>query len=139
MRNLSCSQFKSTIERILGAHGLLQEFESNPEFAVRIKNDPYLPLAIERHGSEVTVTHYVTQNGDMIPDPDMAFERMADGSWYPVAIQFATGAYRRAMEVRDGKRFINPREVRDQISFSRMWAKNLIAQRFISGQAERIS
>ena len=78
------------------------------------------------------------QQGGLIPDPDMAFELLTDGSWYPVAIQFVTGHYRRASEIRDGKRFINPREVRDQISFSRMWAKNLLAQHFASGKAERI-
>ena len=123
MRTLTCSQMKSAVETILTSHGLIQEFQSNPEFAVRITNDPYLPLTIERHDSEVTVTHYIRENGDLIPDPDMAFEVLTDGSWYPVAIQLVTGHYRRASEIRDGKRFINQREVRDQISFSRMWAK----------------
>ena len=138
MRTLTCSRMKLVVERILASHGLLEEFQQNPEFAVRIQNEPYLPLTIERHDSEITVTHYFKQNGDLIPDPDMAFELLNDGSWYPVAIQFATGHYRRAMEIRDGKRFVSPREVRDQICFSSMWAKNLEAQCFTTGTAERI-
>ena len=69
MRTLNCSQMKSAIETILTSHGLIQEFQSNPEFAVRITNDPYLPLAIERHGSEVTVTHYIKENGDLLDSP----------------------------------------------------------------------
>jgi len=139
MRTLSCSKMKSAIESILCSQGLIEEFGQNPDFAVRINNAPYLPLSIERHDSKVTVTHYVIENGDMIPDPDMEFDLLSDGSWYPVAIQFATGSYRRASEIRDGKRFVNRREVRDQIQFSRNWAKNLIDQRFAKGIAERIN
>jgi hypothetical protein len=139
MRNLSCSKMKSAIEKILRGHGLLEEFREGSEFAVRIQNEPYLPLTIERHDSQITVTHYFVQNGDMVADPDMEFELVAGETWIPVAIQFATGHYRRAMEIRDGKRFVNPREVREQIQFSRMWAQNLAIQNFASGQAERIN
>jgi hypothetical protein len=130
---------KSAIEKILNAHGMLEEFQQNPEFAVRIKNGPYMPLTIERHDSQITVTHYLIENGDMILDPDMEFERLADGSWFPVAIQLVTGHYARAMEIRDGRRFVNPRQVREQIQFSRMWARNLISQGFQSGTPERIN
>lgn len=138
MRTLTCSQMKSAIERILRSHELLEDFQRNSEFAVRIKNGPYLPLTIERHESRITITHYFVQNGDLVPDPDMELEQLADGSWYPVAIQFATGHYRRAMEIREGKRFVNPREIREQVQFSRIWARNLIDQGFESGEAERI-
>ena len=69
----------------------------------------------------------------------MEFEMISEHIWHPVAIQFATGAYRRAMEIRDGTKFVNPREVREQIKFSAMWATNLIVQGFHSGQVERIS
>jgi hypothetical protein len=139
MRTLTCSKMTATIERILCAHGLLQEFLRSEDFAVRIKNKPFMPLTIERHGSRVTLTHYFSQNGDLIPDPDMEFEMLSEHIWYPVAIQFATGAYRRAMEIRDGKKFVNPREVCEQIQFSRMWAQNLIDQGFQSGEVERIN
>lgn len=138
MRTLHCSQMKSSIERILRSHALPEKFQQSPDFAVRVTNAPHLPLTIERHGSQITVTHFVSENGDLIPDPDMEFERIDDGSWYPVAIQFATGTYRRAMEVRDGKRFVNPREVHDQIQFSRMRARYLLAQGFASGEIEQI-
>lgn len=131
MRTLTCSKMKSAIERILCSHGMLEEFQRNPEFAVRIKNEPFQPLTIERHDSQITVTHYIKENGDMIPDPDMELKIMNDGSWCPVAIQFATGHYRRAMQ--------SPQQFRDQISFSTMWAKNLISQRFDSGVAEKIT
>ena len=139
MRTLTCSKMTAAIERILCAHDLLQEFLKGEEFAVRIKNEPYMPLTIERYGSQVTLTHYYVQNGDLIPDPDMEFEIVSEHVWHPVGIQFATGAYRRATETRDGKKFVNPREVREQIKFSGMWAQNLIAQGFDSGEVERIN
>ena len=69
----------------------------------------------------------------------MEFEILSEHVWYPVAIQFAIGTFRRAMEIRDGKKFINPREVREQIKFSAMWARNLIDQGFDSGEVERIN
>ncbi len=138
MRTLTCTQMRSVVERILRSHKLLEDFRRDSEFAVRITNQPYMPLTIERHGSRITVTHYFMQNDDMVPDPDMESEQLADGSWYPVAIQFATGSYRRATEIRDGKRFVNPKEARDQIQFSRMWARNLKGQDYGAGFAERI-
>jgi len=138
MRTLTCSKMTAAVERILCSHDLLRDFIASEDFAVRIANKPYMPLTIERHGNRVSLTHYFVQNGDLIPDPDMEFEIVTNHVWSPVAIQFSTGAYRRAMEIRDGKRFVNPRELRDQIKFSSIWAKNLIDQGFASGTAERI-
>ena len=138
MRILTCAKMTAAIERILCAHDLLQEFLKNEDFAVRIKNEPFMPLTIERHGNHVTVTHYLEQFGDKIPDPDMEFEMISEHIWQPVAIQFANGVYRRTIEVHDGKRFANPREIRAQIKFSGLWAQNLIQQKFHSGVAERI-
>jgi hypothetical protein len=70
-------------------------------------------LSIEKHGSQVIIAHYFEQNGDLIPDPDMEFE-VIDGEWSPVAIQLAIGSYRRAVEYRNSKRFVSPRELKDQ-------------------------
>ena len=139
MRNLNCPRMTATIERILCSHDLLQEFMNAEDFAVRIKNAPYMPLTIERHGAQVIVTHYFSQNGDLIADPDMEFEVIAEHVWSPVAIQFADDRYCRATESRDGRKFLFPREMKRQIEFSGVWAKNLIAQGLQSGEAERIN
>ena len=43
------------------------------DFHLRIENEPYMPLVIERHGnSELYFTHYAEQNGDMFIDSEMA-------------------------------------------------------------------
>ena len=139
MRTLTCSKMTAAIERILCAHNLLEEFLKSEDFAIRIKREPFMPLTIERQGSRVTLTHYFKQNGDLVPDPDMEFEMIANHTWSPVAIQFATGHYRRAMEIREGQQFVNTREIREQIKFFGMWARNLIDQGFDSGEVERIN
>lgn len=120
---------KTTIENILAAHGIMEAFNSNEDYSVKIENKPYLDLCIEKHRTQVTVTHYVEQNGDLIPDPDMEFE-ILNGEWSPVALQLAIGTYYRAAEYREGKRFINPRQLREQRQFANMWAQNLLAQGF---------
>jgi hypothetical protein len=89
---------KTTIEKILTAHGIFEAFQCNENFSAKIENGPYLPLCIEKHGNQVTVTHYVEQNGDLIPDPDMEFE-ILNGEWSPVALQLAIGTYYRARSI----------------------------------------
>lgn len=127
-----CTHMKMIVEQILAKRGKLDEFKTSEDFHIKIKNDPYMPLTIEKHGNRVMVIHYFEQNGDLISDPDQEMMIGADGEWYPVAIQFATGHYSKAREWRDGKEFINPREIVDQVRFSSQWAKNIKNQGFIT-------
>jgi hypothetical protein len=120
---------KTTIEKILAAHGIIEAFNASEDYSVKIENKPYLDLCIEKHGIQVMITHYFEQNGDLIPDPDMEFE-ILNGEWSPVALQLAIGIYYRAAEYRDGKRFVNPRQLREQRQFANMWARNLLSQGF---------
>lgn len=126
----SCSVFKKQVEKILAQHKKLEDFVNAEDFHSRFESNGFMPLVIEKHGSRVSVTHYFEQNGDLICDPDMEFLVGADGEWYPVAIQFSTGHYARARFWRDGKEYIVPKEIRDQIRFSAMWAQNLKWQGF---------
>ena len=139
MKNLSSKQMQRSIETILKALKLLDRFNTLSSFSVKIVNGPYMPLSIEKYGTQVTVTHYFEQNGDLVPDPDMEFEIASDGEWYPVAIQHATGHYSRCvLEDGNGTIRINIRERLDQKRFADLWARNLIAQRFANGTVERI-
>lgn len=127
---------KTAIERILKEHALLDAFNTNEDYFVKIENEPYMPLTIEKHGSQIVIAHYFEQNGDLVPDPDMEFE-VINGEWSPVGLQLAIGAYYRASECRDGRRFVNPRQLREQRQFARMWAKNLAAQGFARAKVIR--
>ena len=122
---------KTAIEKILKSRGRSSEFLAATEFHLRIENEPFMSLTIDRHGATVTVSHYFEQRSDLIPDPDMEFHMLADGSWLPVAIQHATGHYFRAVELTDdGRRLVRPAMLRDLKSFARIWGRNLIAQGF---------
>ena len=61
----------------------------------KLDNAPgsFLPAVIEKIGPErFSVTHYVKENGDLVPDPDMEFVRQ-DGGWYPVALTQMFGLF----------------------------------------------
>lgn len=124
---------KTAVEKILNSLGVLTDFQTSDEFAVKIRNEGYMPLSIEKHGEVITVTHYFEQNGDLIPDPDMEFVNLGGLDWLPVAIQHSSGHYSRAAICEDGVWKYKPRAMRDLQSFSRMWARNLLAQGFPKG------
>lgn len=125
---LHSSEMKNAITAILRKHGQLERFLGSEEFHYRIDKPNFLPLVIERHERQLTITHYRSENGDLIADPDMEFVLGADGEWYPVALQLWNGSYYRARWSEDGKEFVNPKQIREQVSFARMWARNLREQ-----------
>ena len=125
---------KSAIEKILNEQNQLDAFKTNEDFAIKIANGGYMDLNIERHGKTITVTHYFEQNGDLICDPDLELVDLGGNEWLPVAIQHSSGHYVRAAFQEDGKWMFKPRAMRDLQSFSRMWARNLLAQGFSRGK-----
>ena len=52
------------------AHGLFEKFQTQTDFHVRLEQESYEPLVIERHGELISVAHYFEQGGDLIADPD---------------------------------------------------------------------
>ena len=52
---------------------------------VRIENEPYMPLVIERIGdNEYSIAHYFVQNGDMMRDPEITFRIDDKNKWLDV-------------------------------------------------------
>lgn len=129
MSNLIKNNMSSAIEGVLASHGLKEKFDLSTEFYVKIENEGFMPLIIEKHGKSVIIAHYFEQNGDFIPDPDMEFS-ITEWGWVPMATQNALGVYRRASEWKDGKLMVNKREFKNQQSFATMWARNIKAQGF---------
>ena len=130
---------KSAIEKILGTHGILEAFQSASEYTVRIESEGFMPLCIEKHGTQITVTHYFEMNGDLIADPDMEFTSEIDPTaWLPVAIQHSSGSYHRALiKDEDGRWKASRKQLKDQQSFASMWARNLLHQGFAGGHLVR--
>ena len=128
---------KTAIEKILDAHKQLDPFRSHNDYSVKIENSGFMPLTVEKHGEQVVVAHYFEQNGDLVPDPDMEFYAKDERDWVPVAIQHATGHYVRSARIANGIWLFEPGAVRELNQFSRMWARNLLAQGFASGRVIR--
>lgn len=74
---------EKNVAKLLHEAGLSQEILKGEDFHLRVKNDPYIPLVIEKHdepyGKEgrllpvIYLTHYLQQNGDTFIDSEMAF------------------------------------------------------------------
>ena len=63
------TEMKSAIEKILTTHQLLEAFNSNEDYSLKIENAPFMPLCIEKHGKLISITHYFEQNGDLLDSP----------------------------------------------------------------------
>ncbi len=108
----------------------LSEFQAQDDFHLRIENDPFMPLIIERQGDHVGVTHYYSQNGELIADPDVEF-LVRNDRWLTVGMQDSFG-YSRALlldhETNELRKI--PNKYSSILSFTNTWAKNIKAQGF---------
>lgn len=117
--------FQYTIEGLLAAHGLLEAFQQNDSFHVRLDQPGYERLVIERHGDLISVAHYYEQNGDLVPDPDVELHYP---TWVPTAITQAFGGYRPKFLERDGQTYVDTRFHKEVSAFLVLWARNIRAQ-----------
>lgn len=90
----------------------------------------YMPTHVNAlGGSRFSVTHYYTQNGDLVPDPDGEFYRTAHGTWFPVALQHCTGHYTRAIEFKGtAMHSFRRRAYAELRSFATAWMRNIREQ-----------
>ena len=102
------------IVSILEAHGLLKD-AGRPEFWVRLVQEPWMPLVMETlrspEGWRLSVAHYVEENGDLCPDPEVVMEIIPDG-----VLQVIT--FNLLLHLDAGP----------DSEFARVWAKNLAEQ-----------
>ena len=79
-----------------------------------------------------SLSHYFSQNGDLVPDPDMTFfVHNLDSSFiYPATFQDQF-SYREGLYQDGDKWYINKKEQADQTSFANMWLKNIKEQQDI--------
>jgi hypothetical protein len=117
--------FQTTIEKLLSAHNLLENFHAHLAFHVRFDMPGYQRLVIERHGELISVAHYFEQNGDLVPDPEVELHYP---TWFPTAITQAFGYRREKFIQREGQTLVDTRFHREVSSFLNMWARNIHAQ-----------
>jgi len=113
-----------------------------PEAHFKAKSGGFMDLVVENIGpNQISVTHYYTQNGDMIQDPEVVFLVGCDGEWYAVewttpAVMFAghaMGGWKRYIEIdAENGTWIHGdlRGQRDLAVFANKWADNLKKQGF---------
>ncbi|MEM7063408.1 MAG: strawberry notch C-terminal domain-containing protein [Cyanobacteria bacterium P01_B01_bin.77] len=84
------------VAKFLENAGLAEAVLQGEDFHLRIENEPYIPLVVERHGDQLYLTHYLTQNGDMFIDTEMVLGISDRGllTLQETAVQSLGGEYR---------------------------------------------
>ena len=84
------------VAKFLENAGLAEAVLQGEDFHLRIENEPYIPLVVERHGDQLYLTHYLTQNGDMFIDTEMVLGISDQGllTLQETAVQSLGGEYR---------------------------------------------
>lgn len=109
-------QLEKRILRFLRNAGIEQEVMTSQDFHLRIENEPFIPLVVERQGDELYLTHYLTQNGDMFIDSEMVFRVWGEGH-----IEFKETA---VQSLRGGESRLPDR------AFAQIFSKNIVQQGF---------
>ena len=79
-------------------------------------------------GQTISIAHYYTQNGDLVPDPEGTFFKDQDGHWYPEHLQLCTGHYTVAVFMSGDQVMVNNRASIELASFGNMWLRNIKEQ-----------
>jgi len=132
----TCKQLQAVVEALCAKHQVdLKQAGAH----LRLANDPFEPLVIERITKhQVSEAHYYQQGGDLICDPDVVLFT-GYTAWVPISIQQPTvclmgralGGYRVVAELTDDGNNIArfyPRAQSETASFCTTWARNLKAQ-----------
>ncbi|WP_155523992.1 DUF6908 domain-containing protein [Nodosilinea nodulosa] len=109
-------QLEKRILRFLRNAGIEQDVMTSQDFHLRIENEPFIPLVVERQGDELYLTHYLTQNSDMFIDSEMVFRVQGEGR-----IEFKETA---VQSLRGGESRLPDR------AFAQIFSKNIVQQGF---------
>lgn len=98
-----------------------------------------MPVCIEcieetKHGKIFSVTHYYTQEGDLMSDPDMTFLQVS-GHYIPMSYQQdGLGIFQRAVWFEGAQGEVvnfHPKMQEDLTSFANLWMRNIREQQGI--------
>jgi hypothetical protein len=65
---------EKNVAKLLHQAGLAAEILQGEDFYLKVENEPYIPLSIERHGRELYLTHFLADSsGDLAIDSEMVF------------------------------------------------------------------
>ncbi|MEL7315473.1 MAG: strawberry notch C-terminal domain-containing protein, partial [Cyanobacteria bacterium J06559_3] len=104
--------------------GLWETILKDSDFHFKIRNEPYIPLVIERPGDDLCFTHYLSQNGDTYIDTEMVFTFQQNGR-----LKFKEVAVPNALQGGELRGY-DP-------AFAKIFAKNIVAQGFVEAAQEQ--
>lgn len=67
-------QAEKNVGKLIERLGLSGDIFKADDYHVRLKNEPYQDLVIEKHGDRLYLTHYYEQNGDQVMDTEMVYQ-----------------------------------------------------------------
>ncbi len=110
---------EKNVAKLLHQGGLAAEILKGEDFHLKVENEPFIPLVIERHGQKLYLTHYLQDNsGDLFLDAEMVFNVSHQGQL--TLTQTAVQNVSNGGEYRDnGDR-----------GFGKIFSRNLLAQGF---------
>jgi len=130
---------------------LLERMQGKPH--LKITNEPFMPLSIEKIGEDVTtpwgvgelysLCHYYTQNGDLMRDPEMCFvianhQDYFIFSWERAKVvpylyqQDILGIYEESITFKDNRMYKYSRTMQlHHIIFANQWLQNIVQQGFL--------
>jgi hypothetical protein len=67
------------VGKLLEESGLAAAVMADEDFYLKVENEPFTPLNIERHGEQLMLYHTLVENGDAFIDSEMVFNLSEDG------------------------------------------------------------
>ena len=127
----------NTVKKIIESYGGIKWLMQDGN-CIRIEKPGYMRLVIEHIGTGaggnpvISVAHYYEQNGDQMRDPEMTFLVSPKGDWLPMSyLQDSLGVFQEAIFKReDGKWLLHKKLIKELMTFSKQWDKNLREQGF---------
>ncbi|NEZ55407.1 strawberry notch C-terminal domain-containing protein [Adonisia turfae] len=115
-KTMPMGYLEKRVIRFLKEAGIYQAVLESDDFHFKIENEPYIPLVVERHGEELYLTHYLSQNGDTFIDTEMVFVFQEE------RLEFKETAVQNPLQ--GGELRATDR------SFGQVFSKNILAQGF---------
>jgi hypothetical protein len=112
------------IIRFLKEAGVDQAVFESEDYHLRIENEPYIPLVVERHGDDLYLTHYRTEYGDTFIETEMVFTIRA-----AYQLEFKETA---VLDSLRGGELRSPDR-----SFAQVFSKNILVQGFAEAAREQ--
>jgi DNA polymerase-1 len=117
---------EKNVAKLLHEAGLASLVLSGEDFHLRIENEPYIPLVIERHGNQLYLTHYLEQNGDTFIDSEMVFGIHPGGR-----LQFQETAVQNPFQGGESRY--------PDRGFAQLFSRNLLHQEFAQAARETLA